>query len=124
MDQSIPRPAPLTPVSETTGARILAASGSVPAGAAPQLRMANPKELEIAQPAPLVLYGFNLKGVSISAKPQAGGEEKPLKVEQVSAEEVRVPAAEWQTLGKGVFSISAANAAGAVGILPVPINIE
>ena len=62
--------------------------------------------------------------MSISAKPLAGGVEKQLKVEHVSAEEVVVPAAEWQALGKGVYTIGASNAAGALGILAVPVNIE
>jgi hypothetical protein len=116
------RPAP---VSETTAAKLMSAMGFAPQHeSSPELRMADPKELEFSDTAPLTFFGFNLKDTSISATREPGGAVANLAVQSGNNEHLVISAEEWHKLGTGVFSIKVTDKQGRVSELPFRINIE
>jgi hypothetical protein len=90
----------------------------------PELRMADPKELEFSDTAPLTFFGFNLKDTSISATREPGGAVANLAVQSGNNEHLVISAEEWHKLGTGVFSIKVTDKQGRVSELPFRINIE
>lgn len=112
------------PVSDTTVAIHLASMGIAPASEAPQLVLADPKELDRADQSPMSLMGFHLKGTRISARPQDGTAVVELMPESASDELVVIPASEWGKLTPGVHTITATGSDGTTADLPINVSIE
>ena len=119
---SVPAPDSL-PFNETTASQVLSNMGVAPKSMAPQLVMANPKELSFADPFDYELLGFNLEGVRVFAR-QADKPETQLQPRTRSGEMLSIPFAEWKKLPAGIYDIVVLGSGDTVSTLPVPLNIE